>query len=313
MPLRPLEFDVKTGVVGTVVAVTALVGFIIKWDEFLEWLAPEGDLLNWRFFFVVVLCVAAVVGIIFHELWRREFLSRRRADLEIENLKRQLDISERERMTDVITGVPNGSSLTADLAKFFADRATGTLANIVLIDIKDFRSINSKYGFLKGDDVLRRIAQKIYKSMRRNEYMYQHPALDNPERARWKRVYRRYPGGDEFVFILEGDQAAAVGFVVNRVLADFTELGRELRKDLGEEFRLSFHCAIAPLLRNDSADDALSRVETCYMRAAEGTSDFTICWSPVDFEATLPADSFKRRFYEKARESFEIMNVAQSV
>ena len=79
-----------------------------------------------------------------------------------EQFRRQLDISERKRMTDVITGVPNGSRLTADLNKFFADLPVGTKANIVLIDIKDFRKINREHGFLKGDETIRKIAQKIY-------------------------------------------------------------------------------------------------------------------------------------------------------
>jgi len=311
MALRPLELDVKTSVIGMAVALTALVGFIIELEEIIKWLIPSGNWLNPRFVSVMVLCIASAVGVFFHELWRKEFTAHRRAQLDIENLERQLDISERKRMTDVITGVPNGSRLTADLEKFFSDRPVGTQANIVLIDIKGFRKINREHGFLKGDEILRKIAQKIYSSMRRNEYMYQHPALEHPDRPRWKRFYRRYPGGDEFVFILEGNQGAAIGFVVNRVFSDFKELSRELQKDLGDAFKLSFHCAIAPLLRNDSADDVLSRVEDCYMRAADGTEDFTICWSPVDFERSLPNESFQKKFYEKARENFQVMNVEQ--
>ena len=82
--------------------------------------------------------------------------------------------------------------------------------------------------------------------------------------------------------------------------------------ELGASFELSFSCAIAPLLLNDKANDALARVEDCFMRAADGTDNFTICWSPTDFENSLPADSYKRLFYQKAREIFQVMNVDQT-
>jgi len=310
--LRPLELGVRTGVIGVIIAVTALLGFLMEWDEILAWLRKDGDWLNWRFVTILLICDALIVGFLFHELWKREYYDHRRTELDNENLRALLDESERQRMTDVITGVPNGSRLTADLDKFFADRPAGTQAQIILIDIRDFRKINREHGFLKGDQLIRNIAQEIYQSMRRNEYMYQHPALDNDSRPRWKKIYRRYPGGDEFVFLIEGDQSAAVGFVVNRLVPDFRSLSNKHRSELGAGFELSFSCAIAPLLRNDTAIDALARVEDCFMRAAEGSEKFTICWSPTGYEKDLPADSYKKVFYEKARKLFQVMNVDEA-
>ena len=111
----------------------------------------------------------------------------------------------------MITGVPSGEILEEDLNEYFSENSSRPEPQMILIDIKDFRKVNRVYGFIKGDKLLRTIAQEIYESMRRNEEMYKHSTLNDAKRPLWKRIYRKYPGGDEFVALVpEVDSDVAV-------------------------------------------------------------------------------------------------------
>jgi hypothetical protein len=62
------------------------------------------------------------------------------------------------------------------------------------------------------------------------------------------------------------------------------ECGQGLSKGQdGPAISLDLAALPKPLFR-DNSNDALARVEGCFMRAADGTHNFTICWSPTDFE-----------------------------
>jgi GGDEF domain-containing protein len=306
--LRPIELNTKTGIIGVLLLVTAVLGFALEWKDIFEFLNPKGNLLNWRFVAALVVGTNVVSWFVMHEVWRREYAAHHRVKDERDNYKALLNLSESERMMDVVTGVPNGAKLTADLPQFFTEHSGLSEAQIVLIDIKDFRSINRDFGFLKGDEVLRLVAQTIYRTMRRNENMYKHPGEQSAGRGLRRTFYRRYPGGDEFVFLVDGDQSAAVGFV-NRLVPLFKGLAKEIEGILEAKRDLSFHCAIAPLMKGDKAEDAFRRVEDCYRRSAEGTAPFTLCWSPNRLEPQLKDGDYRKAFYTKAREVFQIMNM----
>jgi GGDEF domain-containing protein len=310
--IHPVELTVKTGIIGFVVLLTALLGIAVKWEAFYNFFLPDGKALNWRFVLLLAFVAALLVWFVMNDLWRREFAAHQKTKFECDNLRGLLSTSEKQRMTDVITGVPNRGQLENDLEDFFRDRESREQAQLILIDINNFREINRRFGFLKGDELLRMVAQDIYSSMRRNEDMYKHSGVQGGDRALWKTFYRRYPGGDEFLFLIEGDQSDAIGFVVNRLYSTFkTALTNKAAEILKTDFPLSFHCAVAPVTKRDKARDVLERIEDCYMRAAEGKSPFTICWYPTDFEHRVPDGSFKKALYEKARKNFEVMNLDQ--
>ena len=141
--------------------------------------------------------------------------------------------------------------------------------------------------------------------------MYKHAGTQKESRAFWKRLYRRYPGGDEFVFLIEGNQAEAIGFV-NRLVMQFQNISSDTIKVLGEKYPLSFCAGISPLVYNDKFEDALERVEDCFMRAAEGTSEFSLCWHPTDEEEKLKAQKEEYiKIYERARQLFEVINMEE--
>jgi diguanylate cyclase (GGDEF)-like protein len=87
---------------------------------------------------------------------------------------------------DALTGVSNRSQFDAiaqsSLARALASRRPFSLA---IVDVDHFKDINDRYGHLKGDDVLRRIADVLRTSIRADDQIF------------------RY-GGEEFVVLCEG-------------------------------------------------------------------------------------------------------------
>ena len=110
------------------------------------------------------------------------------------------DISERRRGEeelkhradhDSLTNLKNRHSFESALGRMIADRAPGTPAALLLIDLDDFKSLNDSRGHLAGDRFLRHVADTISSSVRDGDLV-----------ARF--------GGDEFAVLLPGaDEAAA--------------------------------------------------------------------------------------------------------
>jgi diguanylate cyclase (GGDEF)-like protein/PAS domain S-box-containing protein len=97
-----------------------------------------------------------------------------------------LRTQELERMAryDPLTGLPNRSLLTTLLQQAMAQVVRrGTLLAVVFIDLDGFKQINDRHGHAVGDQVLRTVADRFWKALRRGDTV-----------ARL--------GGDEFVAIL---------------------------------------------------------------------------------------------------------------
>jgi GGDEF domain-containing protein len=306
---KPIAIELKFGlIIGLIILSTAFFGILVKWNEFYDFFAPNGILLNWRFVFFIFVLGILIVWFFMNYLWQKEFNQHEITKKDRDNLKDALKLSENERLTDVITGIPNSRSLERDIDQYFSIARANKKMQFIFIDLKDFRKVNGKYGFNKTNDLLRNIAQTIYKRMRRNEDMYKYPISDTHKLNDTESFYRVYPGGDEFVFVIEGDQADAIGFS-NRLVGQFEELSKKTLQILGAPLNLSFHCSIVEMDPRDSFNDIFLKAEGCYRIAKEGTADFTICWHPNTIEANLSKDIKKKADYERARKLFEVMTI----
>jgi len=290
--VKPIEINNKNGlIIGIVLLILVVFGTFEKVMEFIEFAIPTNEFLTWRFFIIMIVIVMLVVWFIMNHFWFRDYKILRKAKCDIENLEGELKIKDNERLMDVITGIPNSVSLKQDLNVHLKKRRQERKFQFILIDLKDFRNVNNKFGIIKTNELLRTIAQTIYQKMRRNEDMY-------------KFFYRLHTGGDEFAFLIEGEQVEALGFA-NRLVLQFNTLTKHTEGILGEKVKLSFHCAIVEMDSRDEYEDVITNAQACYDIAKKAKSDFTICWHPETREVTHTLD-WQKGIYEKARELFEV-------
>ena len=116
---------------------------------------------------------------------------------------RQAAISSHRAHHDVLTGLPNRSSLSETLQEALdvAEHDRGTVA-VMLLDVDDFKSINDTLGHEIGDIVIQRVARRLGQAV----------AAGRPD-----TVLARI-GGDEFAVLVHGSQAEAEQ-VAERLLA----------------------------------------------------------------------------------------------
>lgn len=303
--LKPLAVDLKFNVIGVIIFSGAIIGLLLTWKDFKEYFLPDDSLLNWRFFTLAIILSLAMPWFVMNHLWQLEYDEHQTTKIDRDNFMKELKISENERLTDVITGIPNSRSLERDIDAYHKSTAGRQKVQFILIDLKNFRQINSDFGYTKTNHLLRHLSQSIYKRMRRNEDMYKYSNGEPRLPVRQENIYRVYPGGDEFAFIIEGDQADALGFC-NRLVDQFKSISTKTDLILGKKINLSFHCALVEVDHRDHFQDIFRKAEECYLAAKEGTSDFTICWHPINIESKLSGDAYKQSNYTKAYDLFEV-------
>jgi diguanylate cyclase (GGDEF)-like protein len=101
--------------------------------------------------------------------------------------------------TDPLTGLANrgfiGQVFDEELRRVKEERE---LLAVVLLDIDHFKRINDRLGHDTGDEVLRRVAGRIRRTIRRDDYA-----------GRW--------GGEEFIIVLPGEGVEGAVIVANKI------------------------------------------------------------------------------------------------
>jgi diguanylate cyclase (GGDEF)-like protein len=114
-------------------------------------------------------------------------------------------IVERQALVDGLTGVANrrrcAEALSAEVAR--AARHGAPFA-LVLADLDDFKAVNDAHGHAAGDLVLREFADVLRSTLRESDLA-----------GRW--------GGEEFLLLLPGTDAAGAAQLADRVRLAFTE------------------------------------------------------------------------------------------
>ncbi|HMQ10072.1 MAG TPA: sensor domain-containing diguanylate cyclase [Oligoflexia bacterium] len=122
----------------------------------------------------------------------------------IKNAK-MVDRLETLATTDGLTGVLNHRSfqdiLDAELLR--CQRHPGDIS-VVLVDIDHFKQFNDQYGHPVGDEVLKKVAQKLKDSVRKVDYVF------------------RY-GGEEFALILVNTAAKEAHILAQRIVKDIAK------------------------------------------------------------------------------------------
>ncbi|OUJ12706.1 GGDEF domain-containing protein [Acetobacter okinawensis] len=119
---------------------------------------------------------------------------------DISDIKRKYRALQKDAFTDELTGVGNRRGLMERWSEEIEDDPTQTIG-FLMIDLDRFKPINDTYGHATGDNVLRALATRLRKNIRKSDYVVR-------------------LGGDEFgVLLPDIESRAMLDTIRNKLLA----------------------------------------------------------------------------------------------
>mgnify|MGYP001407999493 FL=1 len=89
---------------------------------------------------------------------------------DISDIKRKYRALQKDAFTDELTGVGNRRGLMERWSEEIEDNSTQTIG-FLMIDLDQFKPINDTYGHATGDNVLRTLARRLRKNIRKSDYV----------------------------------------------------------------------------------------------------------------------------------------------
>jgi diguanylate cyclase len=176
-----------------------------------------------------------------------------------ERRRRRLDAAMQKladlAMRDDLTGLYNRRHVmeALDRQKALADRGNVGFT-LCYIDLDHFKRINDRFGHQRGDDVLREFAALTEQVLRSVDFV-----------ARF--------GGEEFLLVLIGADAAEAG----RVVARLSERTRRLQVDPhNPDYRLSVSVGVAEFRPGESIEEVIQRADHALYRAKSAGRDLVV-------------------------------------
>ncbi|MBE0494927.1 MAG: GGDEF domain-containing protein [Campylobacterales bacterium] len=164
----------------------------------------------------------------------------------IGNLKREIEILERESNIDSLTKAYNKKALMLDLEEMLEFGKEKDLdLYLVLFDADDFKTINENFGHIAGDKTLIYLAKLLQTALRRGT-----------------RIYRF--GGESFVVILNRIGREDAQKTAQRVLHDTSESKLFYK---GNNIRLTLSGGMAAHRQGDTTESFIERAEKSLSRA----------------------------------------------
>ena len=214
---------------------------------------------------------------------------------------------EKERLLDVVSGIPNQIQLHRDLERAAELASPLNPYSFIFIDLIRFGEVNRRFGYEKGDRIIEFFAQSLYSSMRRDEELYKMPFNEAGDDAElWRRAYRKYTGGDEFCFLLRGPELEAIGFLVRLQRRIAKELAFAVQDGIlgSPGWDLSFAGAIIPIHKNDTVEDVFQRAHEGMRMATQDGAARRVFWASKR-TADLPGlEDREKKVYAEAEEMF---------
>ena len=147
------------------------------------------------------------------------------------------ELVTRESVTDYLTGLKNRRAFDAALVNETMRAKRSGALGLVLIDLDNFKAINTRYLWTQGDVVLREVARVLRESSRE---------IDHPARF----------GGEELALVLPGTDLEGAYNVAERVRQQIAAL-RIPTLDGAEVLQVTVSCGVAAVPNTPADYDAL--------------------------------------------------------
>ncbi|MBU1195460.1 MAG: GGDEF domain-containing protein [Proteobacteria bacterium] len=162
---------------------------------------------------------------------------------DLKQLQQELEKSQQEAQTDVLTSLINrrGLEKRLELERIRA-RQNNSSFSIIMVDIDHFKTVNDTHGHLVGDSLLKSIAQLLKTHLRKND------------------IAARY-GGEEFLILLTEtgiDGAMAVGEKIRKALSAKEWKVKDTGKSMG---KITVSMGVALYRLNEPEKDLIKRVD----------------------------------------------------
>jgi diguanylate cyclase (GGDEF)-like protein len=192
-------------------------------------LYPAAFLKQGNIHFEITVSRPLVLGLVALLALLNTYLLTRR--LEIRRLREELisrtiqqELTQQQSFTDPLTEIYNRHSLEDMAGRFMSQaRRSKKPLTFMLIDVDQFKQVNTKFGHLTGDVVLANTAALLKHSVRGSDAVF------------------RY-GGDEFLIILADTSSVDAKYVVERIRTGLVEWNRAGHL---ENFELSLSMGVA--------------------------------------------------------------------
>jgi diguanylate cyclase (GGDEF)-like protein/PAS domain S-box-containing protein len=188
-------------------------------------------------------------------------------DTVIEDVTKKKELQEevqRLSITDELTGLFNRRYFNQNLPKEIknAERWRSSLS-LIMIDIDDFKNYNDKYHHLKGDELLKEVANVISQNIRRERDGNGDWCMRFEENGSSIGDWASRFGGDEFAIILPGAEVKDALKVADRIRKVFSEL-RFNPKGTSVHKSLSLGIAHSSYSERGKKDDVAPKKGTVY-------------------------------------------------
>ncbi len=148
---------------------------------------------------------------------------------------------------DPLTGLPNRAAFhEAFLQARFLSGTPGDPLSIGIVDLDNFKSVNDTYGHPMGDQVLRRVASVMSRTLRNSDFL-----------ARW--------GGEEFTALFPRTDVAGATIALEKMLRSLRE--ESFPTGDGRAVRVTFSAGVVQVPKEASAEDAVSLADRYLYRA----------------------------------------------
>jgi diguanylate cyclase len=162
---------------------------------------------------------------------------------EVDNLKKQLEMSYREAHSDALTGLANRRAMDKFIVETLSnsEKKQEDSLSCIILDIDFFKKINDKYGHLVGDSVLRFIA-KMLKRLTKGQDLV----------ARF--------GGEEFIILLPHTICRDAYLLANKLREKLQQSTLVIRES-NEPLKVTASFGIATHRFGEPTDDFIARAD----------------------------------------------------